>query len=86
MLFRSDFTYPQKYIYIQPSYDEQNGLEYEIKCHAGIGDLLNSIAIIWEAVKAEAEDLSDQDIYELCDDFDLDYNVFKEQLRRDSNE
>lgn len=76
------YTYPQKYIYIQPMINEKGELEYEIKIQAGIGDLLNSTFLLWEAIKSEAAEMSDQDLYEMCEDFDIDFNTFKAQIRR----
>lgn len=75
---------PNRYIYIQPSGSEE--LIYEMKLECGIGDLLNATFLLWEAIKEEAQSLSDQDIYELCGDFDLDYSLFKQQVRGDYNE
>ena len=76
---------PARYIYIQPSLN--NGeLSYELKMDCGIGDLLNATFLLWDAIKEEAQDLSDQDIYELCGDFDLDYSLFKRQMRGEYNE
>ena len=76
---------PLRYIYIQPSI-VKNELTYELKLDCGIGDLLNAIFLLWESVKEEAQELSDQDIYELCGDFDLDYNLFRQHVRSDYNE
>ena len=71
---------PTRYIYIQPSVEEGE-LHYEVQLDCGIGDLLNATFLLWEAIKEEAEDLSDQEIYELCEDFDLNYDLFKQQMR-----
>ena len=76
---------PKRYIYIQPSL-EDGELSYELKMDCGIGDLLNATFLLWEAIKEEAQDLSDQEIYELCGDFDLDYSLFKRQMRGDYDE
>lgn len=74
---------PTRYIYIQPSINREGEQEYEIKINAGIGDLLNSVFLLWEAIKEESAEFSDQDLYELCQDFDIDYDLFKAQMRED---
>ncbi len=76
---------PQQYIYIQPTIMATGEREYELKIHAGIGDILNSIFLLWEALRRESKELSDQDLYDLCKDFDIDFNLFKEQMRGDTN-
>lgn len=77
---------PKRYIYIQPNLNKRGEQEYEVKIDAGIGDLLNAVFLLWEAVKEEATNLSDQELYELCDDFDLDYSTFRAQMRGDTDE
>lgn len=77
---------PTRYIYIQSNINRKGEQEYEIKIDAGIGDLLNAVFLLWEAVKEEAETFSEQDLYELCEDFDLDYNIFRAQMRGYNNE
>lgn len=77
---------PARYIYIQPSINRKGEQEYEVKIDAGIGDLLNAVFLLWEAVKEESKTFSEQDLYELCEDFDLDYNVFRAQMRGLENE
>lgn len=74
---------PTNYIYIQPHTNRDGEREYELKIDAGLGDLLNSVFLLWEAIKEESADLSDQDLYELCGDFDLNYDLFKRQMRGD---
>ena len=69
-------TPPENYIFIQ-----RTGEEYELMMSAGIGDLLNSVYLIWEAIKADAAEMSDQDLYDLCGDFNVDYDVFRAQIR-----
>ena len=67
---------PQRYIFIQAEQES-----YEIVVDASLGDMLNSIFLLWEAIKTEAKELSEQDLYELCEDFDLEYDVFRRQMR-----
>ena len=67
---------PQRYIFIQAEQES-----YEIVVDASLGDMLNSIFLLWEAIKNEAKELSEQDLYELCEDFDLEYDVFRRQVR-----
>jgi len=67
---------PTSYIYIQPT---EGG--FELKMKAGIGDMLNGTLILWEAIKDEAQHFSEQDLYDLCQDFDLDYEIFRAQVR-----
>ena len=67
---------PDTYIFIQRS-----GEEYELLMDAGLGDIMNSIMLLWTALQEQAVDLSDQDLYELCEDFELDYDVFRRQIR-----
>ena len=68
---------PQRYVFIQAG--ENN--EYEVIVDASIGDMINFMFMIWNAIKEEMEDMSDQDIYDLCDAFDLDYDTFRLQMR-----
>ena len=74
---------PTNYIYIQPHTNRDGEREYELKIDAGLCYLLNSVFLLWESIKEESADLSDQDLYELCDDFDLNYDLFKRQMRGD---
>ena len=69
-------TPPNRYIYIQAEGDE-----YEILIEAGLGDLLNGVFLLWAAIKDEAKDLSDQELYELSGDFNIDYDIFRKQVR-----
>ena len=68
---------PQRYIFIQASDDG----EYEVIVDASIGDLMNFMFMVWEAIKKETEDMSDQDVYDLCEVFELDYDTFRQQMR-----
>ena len=72
---------PTSYIYIQPT---EGG--FELKMKAGIGDLLNGTLILWDAIKDEAQNFSEQELYELCQDFNLDYEIFRAQVRGVSDE
>ena len=67
---------PDTYIFIQ-----RTGEEYELLMDAGLGDIMNSIMLLWAAIREQAADLSDQDLYELCEDFEIDYDVFRRQIR-----
>lgn len=69
---------PKRYVFIQAAEDNE---QYEIIVDAPIGDMLNFMFLLWEAIKEETTDMSDQDLYELCDIFDLDFDVFKSQMR-----
>ena len=54
---------------------------YELYVNADIDEMLSAITLIWEAIKEEATSLSDQDLYELTGEYNLDYDTFRKQVR-----